>query len=72
MNNAVNNHKLCPIGWHVPSIDEYNTLISNLGGDRTLVGGYLKEAGTAHWLAPNTGADNSSGFTALPGGSHYQ
>jgi uncharacterized protein (TIGR02145 family) len=68
---AVNNNKLCPKGWHVPSKDEWNTLISNLGGDSTLVGGYLKEAGTAHWIAPNTGADNSSGFTALPGGSCY-
>jgi uncharacterized protein (TIGR02145 family) len=68
---AVNNSKLCPKGWRVPSDAEWNTLITNLGGDSSLVGGYLKEAGTVHWAAPNTGADNSSGFMALPGGSRY-
>jgi len=28
----------------------------------------LKEQGTTHWNAPNTGATNASGFTGLPGG----
>jgi len=28
----------------------------------------MKDIGTIHWDAPNTGATNSSGFSALPGG----
>jgi uncharacterized protein (TIGR02145 family) len=59
--------KICPTGWHVPSMDEASTLNYYLGGYLTNAG-MLKEAGTTHWKSPNTGATNSSGFTALPGG----
>lgn len=57
---------ICPSGWHVPSAAEFETLISLYGQDNA--GGKLKEAGISHWYSPNTGADNASGFTALPGG----
>lgn len=59
--------KLAPEGWHVPSQAEWETLINYLGGE-ALAGAKVKEAGTGHWLSPNTGATNSSLFTALPGG----
>lgn len=66
---TVNSGKLCPPGWHVPSVEEWNTLADNLGG-YVIAGGKMKEAGTSHWgLLSNPEATNESGFTALPGGT---
>lgn len=64
---AVDDGKLCPTDWHVPSDAEWTTLTDFLGG-LTVAGGKMKEEGTAHWNSPNTGASNESGFTGLPGG----
>lgn len=64
---TIDNGELCPTGWHIPTYNEFNILINYLGGE--LIAGYaLKEEGTSHWISPNTGSTNSSGFTALPGG----
>jgi uncharacterized protein (TIGR02145 family) len=53
---------LAPLGYHIPSDAEWNTLFSYL-----LSTNALKESGLCHWASPNTGT-NSSNFTALPGG----
>lgn len=58
---------LAPAGYHVPTDTDFTTLYTYLGGE-SAAGGALKEAGLAHWITPNTGATNTSGFTALPGG----
>lgn len=57
--------KICPLGWHVPTQTEAQTLMTFLGGSEA--GKKLKESGAGHW-ANNTGGSNSSGFTGLPTG----
>ncbi|HBE41876.1 MAG TPA: hypothetical protein DDW27_11855 [Bacteroidales bacterium] len=64
---AVGTNKLCPAGWRVPSDDEWQEMVQYLGGAMT-AGGKLKETGEAHWNNPNSGATNSSGFSAFGGG----
>ena len=63
---AINTGKLCPVGWHVPTLAEWTTLIDFLGG-ASVAGGKLKQTFILHWTDPNV-ATNESGFTALPGG----
>ncbi|MCP4122607.1 MAG: hypothetical protein GY751_12710 [Bacteroidetes bacterium] len=65
-NTAIN---IAPDGWHLPSDIEWQELIDHLGGS-LIAGGKMKETGIEHWDAPNTGADNSSGFTARAGGNY--
>ena len=65
---VVNTNKICPTGWHVPSDNEWNILVSAQEGTNMTGGGHLKEVLFSHWLNPNLGADNTSGFTALPSG----
>jgi uncharacterized protein (TIGR02145 family) len=55
---------ICPIGWHIPTFNEWTTLFSYLGGN----GGKLKTTDSL-WQPPNVGATNETGFNALPGGS---
>jgi len=69
---AVNTGKLAPMGWHVPTDVEWHQLTDYLGGE-ILAGGKMKSKGTIQsatglWTEPNTGASNSSGFNAVPGG----
>ncbi|MCX6383834.1 MAG: fibrobacter succinogenes major paralogous domain-containing protein [Actinobacteria bacterium] len=65
---AVNDTRnICPTGWHIPTDAELVTLETYLGGS-SVAGGKMKEAGTTHWISPNTDATNESGFTALPAG----
>ncbi|MGB0149894.1 MAG: FISUMP domain-containing protein, partial [Flavobacteriales bacterium] len=63
--HAVNDSRnLCPSGWHVPSSDDWMMLTDHLGGAQAAGPSLRSSTG---WYG-NTGT-NSSGFSALPGGS---
>ncbi|MEI6091364.1 MAG: FISUMP domain-containing protein [bacterium] len=70
---AVSNPRgLAPAGWHIPTKAEWEELVNYLGGN-DVAGGKLKSTGTVEtgdglWNAPNIGATNETGFSALPGG----
>ena len=67
---SAHNNNVCPTGWHVPTDNEFLTLIETLGGTLA-AGGKLKSNDILQWHTPNTGADNSSHFAALPAGMRY-
>jgi uncharacterized protein (TIGR02145 family) len=66
---VADSRNLAPKGWHIPTVIDWSILIDYLGGD-TVASDRMKETGSFHWESPNE-SDNSSGFTALPGGSRY-
>lgn len=73
---------ICPEGWHIPSDEDWkileetmdNLIIDSVAGWDTTgwrgsdAGGNLKNMGTKKWYNPNTGAADTKGFRALPGG----
>jgi uncharacterized protein (TIGR02145 family) len=72
---------LCPVGYRIPSRQDFLVLLDFTGrkkerwseksifsqGEAENIGGKLK-AVSKFWLPPNPGANNQSGFTALPAG----
>lgn len=67
---------VCPVGWHVPSRDDVMTLREYLENKKDFIGHAKPLASSYGWpLSTKSGtigngpqSNNSSGFTALPGG----
>ncbi|NOX48298.1 MAG: hypothetical protein GXO89_15115 [Chlorobi bacterium] len=73
---------ICPDGWHVPTDADWKVLEGAVDSEYSIAneiwdqedwrgsdaGGKLKDTGTQLWMPPNSGANNESGFTAIPGG----
>ena len=70
---AVNDSRgLCPTGFRVPTEEDWDELVTFLGGE-DVAGGKLKSMRTApnshpYWETPNTGATDKYSFKALPTG----
>lgn len=61
---VIKTEHICPVGWHVPTENDWNILVNYAGG-KDIAGEKLKEISNVHWAAPNH-ATNELGFTALP------
>jgi len=65
---AVNDARgLCPVGFHVPTDNEW-TVLENAFGGRSVAGTALKSSAAD---SPPWDGSNTSGFSALPGGLRY-
>lgn len=62
---AVSSGKICPVGWHIPSVEEWEKLFQYLKGD-SLASISLRKMDPL-WIG-NVHATNESRFSALPGG----
>jgi uncharacterized protein (TIGR02145 family) len=74
---VTDSRNLCPTGWHVPSIDEWNELLDHLGGDSLTTRDFIW-ANNYHWDSPaNISATEGSfcaqtvGFRDVTGGFHH-
>lgn len=67
---------LAPVGWHVPTEEEWVTLETCLGG-ASVAGNKMKVIGNNNilppgtWMPDNNGATNSSGWAGQPGGGIF-
>lgn len=79
---ASDSRNVCPLGWHVPTDEDWQELEAAVGVDSAQLnstgprgvagnaGGQLKSMDM--WNAPNQGATDSYEFDALPGGLRFE
>lgn len=58
------NQGICPIGWHIPSRSEYETLMNYLGGNE-LAGVKLVNTDVSNWRPDFQRGTNESGFSGI-------
>jgi uncharacterized protein (TIGR02145 family) len=78
---AVDARKLCPVGWRIPSDEDWKVLERQMGikeseinnrfrGEAVKAGNKLK-SNALLWQTPNVGTSNESGFSGLPAGARW-
>jgi uncharacterized protein (TIGR02145 family) len=68
-NAVIDNRKVCPAGWHVPTFQEWEVLENYLKSRTTDVTKSMKtKVGWGTAFGVDASGDNSSGFNGLPGG----
>lgn len=68
---VTDSRNVCPSGWHVPSYNEWVSMLTAIDPDlltnptEDSSAAALKSNGVNYWLAPNADANNHSGFSAV-------
>ncbi|MDA0907739.1 MAG: fibrobacter succinogenes major paralogous domain-containing protein [Bacteroidetes bacterium] len=57
----VEGKNVCPVGWHVPTVEDFTQLESYLGSNS---GGKLRMVDNGGWKSPNWQATNETGFSS--------
>ena len=68
---AVTTNKVCPTGWHVPTVADWKLLEDKVGGT-DIAANKLKESGLKHWEGTTASVTNEALFNVLPGGGPYE
>jgi len=66
-NGLYSNEKICPVGWHLPSREEFLILFASIGGTVNLP--YISNVGYFLKSAKGWNGIDSFGFSAVPAGS---
>ena len=56
---------ICPVGWHVPSVDEWSVLSNNMGGGKSAARRLKSSSDYGNQYKPGS---NDCGFNSLPAG----
>lgn len=68
MNTFTGIRDIAPLGWHIPTKAEFDTLFNYLQNNTSTI--YKLMLNSSFWLGgSSTQANNESGFSALPGGA---